>query len=250
MLRYLLPYVPEQFGTYHEPFLGGGALFFELQPRRAHLSDNNERLARSYAGLRADVESVIVRLRGYPYDKDFYLSLRQVDIDAQSDEAVAAWLIYLNKTGYNGLYRVNRRNVFNVPFGRHHKPVICDEENLRACAVALRGARLHQESFEKVARRARTGDFVYFDPPYEPMSPTASFTSYTTGGFTLDDQRALRDVACKLKARGVHVLISNSSAKPIRDLYRRGFSIHRVPAIRLINSKTDRRGEVTELIIC
>jgi DNA adenine methylase len=166
------------------------------------------------------------------------------------DAEVAAWFIYLNKTGYNGLYRVNRRNQYNVPFGRYENPTICDESNLRACAAALHGADLLAEDFEVAARRARRGDFVYFDPPYAPLSATSSFTSYTSKGFGPGEQRRLRDVARDLKLRGVHALLSNSSAPFVRKLYTsRYFKITSVSATRLVNSRASSRGAIPELII-
>lgn len=248
LLARMMPYVPRRFGAYHEPFLGGGALFFRLLPKGATLSDFNERLIRTYRGIRDEPTRVIERLRGYPHDKDFFLGMRSMDIDAGQDDEVAAWFIYLNKTGFNGLYRVNRRNVFNVPFGDYKDPNICDEDNLRACSQALKGAKLEVNGFESVLERAKPGDFVYFDPPYVPLSVTSAFTSYTSAGFDMDDQRRLRDVALELKKRKVHVLLSNSSAEAVRELYA-GFEQVEVSATRAVNSKVEGRGKVTELLI-
>jgi DNA adenine methylase len=249
ILPALLPHVPARHGTYIEPFVGGGALFFALRPARAVLADINERLIRTYRGVRDDVEKVIALLRTYPHDSRFFYDLREVDIDARSDAEVAAWFIYLNKTGYNGLYRVNRRNRYNVPFGRHVNPTICDESNLRACAAALRDADLLAEGFEIAARRAQRGDFAYFDPPYVPLSATSSFTSYTSHGFGPEEQTRLRDVAKDLKGHGVHVLLSNSSAPFVRKLYSRDFDIREVAATRMVNSRASSRGAISELII-
>jgi len=245
---------PGEFHRYHEPFVGGGALFFHLAhqktlPRGAVLSDNNERLIRAYQGVRDAVEDVIGHLKGYPHEKDFYLRMRQTPIDKSSHAEVAAWLIYVNRTGYNGLYRVNQRNQFNVPFGSYENPTICDAENLRACARALAGVELRCEPFDLVAERADRGDFVYFDPPYVPLSATSSFTSYTAGGFGVSHQKKLADVARSLKRRGVHVLISNSSAPLVRELYDDGFATVEVKAARSVNSKADGRGKVVELLM-
>jgi DNA adenine methylase len=253
--RQLLPaireHVPASYRTYHEPFLGGGALFFDLRPNRAVLTDSNLRLIRAYQGIRDDCERVIQLLQGYLHDKDFYLELRKADIDVRTDAEVAAWLIYLNRTGYNGLYRVNSRNQFNVPFGRYTNPTICDAPNLRACARALRHAKLQTNDFRVVLEQAEPGDFVYFDPPYVPLSTTSSFTSYTQDGFGLESQHDLRDTARELKQRGVHVLISNSASDDVRKLYapRFGFSRKTVEANRAVNSKADRRGKISELLI-
>ncbi len=248
ILDRLLSLVPNFAGTYHEPFLGGGALFFALRPRRSILADCNRRLIRTYRGLRDHPDHVIDRLHESPYEKSFYLAQRDRPIDAETDVDVAAWMIYLNRTGFNGLYRVNRNNQFNVPFGRHNRPLICDEANLRACSTVLQRAQLFHDAFESVESRAQPGDFVYFDPPYEPLSATSNFTSYSSGGFTIDDQRRLRDLALRLKRRRVHVLVSNSAAEPIYALYERDFEVHEVQALRKVNCRREGRGRITELI--
>src|SRR5580692_3293423 len=189
LLSQLRPFIPADFGHYYEPFLGGGALFFDLVPARATLSDTNERLIRTYRAIRDKVNDVIEILKHYRHDKDVFLALRRKDIDKAGDVEVAAWMVYLNRTAYNGLYRVNKRNVFNTPFGDYDAPRICDPVNLRACSKALRGMTLETRSFEQVGDVAELGDFVYFDPPYVPLGPSASFTSYTAAGF---DSRAQR----------------------------------------------------------
>lgn len=249
MLEHLLPLVPPSCGSYHEPFVGGGALFFALQPTSTVLCDINRRLVRSYVAIRDDVDGVVKLLKTYPYDKEFFLRMRAERIDDKSDVEVAAWLVYLNRTCFNGLYRVNRDNVFNVPFGRYANPTICDEQNLRACADALRGAEILHASFEKVLDRAVAGDFVYFDPPYLPISATSSFTGYSSDGFGIRDHERLRDVARELKVRGVHVLISNSAAPAVRALYSDGFEVTEVLANRAINANGEGRGKIPELII-
>lgn len=249
LLPELLRHAPARFGTYYEPFVGGGALFFQLRPRRAVLADINARLIRTYRGVRDNVEDVIERLASYPHDEDFFYALRDTEIDARSDAEVAAWFIYLNKTGFNGLYRVNRQNRFNVPFGRYDKPAICDDATLRACSAALADADLRVADFADVVEHAEPGDLVYFDPPYVPLSSTSSFTRYTSVGFGHDAQVRLRDVALELKRRGVHVLLSNSSAAVVRDLYGSDFEVIEVSATRLVNSKGTRRGAIKELVI-
>jgi DNA adenine methylase len=251
LLAELCSHVPEQHGRYYEPFVGGGALFFELRPPRAVLTDVNQRLIRTYRGVRDDVEHVIALLRRYEreHEEAFFYRLRDMDIDAEADAQVAAWFIYLNKVGFNGLYRVNRQNRFNVPFGRHKNPTICDEATLRACSQALAGATIEVADFESAVASAAPGDMVYFDPPYVPLSITSSFTSYTSSGFDSKAQIRLRDLALQLKQRGVHVLLSNSSAEFVRELYEQGFSISEVSATRLVNSKATGRGAITELII-
>lgn len=249
MLRHLLPLVPASYGTYHEPFVGGGALFFALQPTRAVISDVNRRLVRSYVAVRDDVDGVVALLKTYPYEKQFFLNMRRVPIDDHSDVEVAAWLVYLNRSCFNGLYRVNRDNVFNVPFGKYANPTICDESNLRACSDALKGVTIAHDPFEKVLERAVTGDFVYFDPPYLPISATSSFTGYSSDGFGLADHERLRDVARVLAVGGVHVIISNSAAPAVKELYADGFEVTEVLASRAINADGDGRGKIPELII-
>ena len=241
--------IPKHFGTYHEPFVGGGALFFHLHPQAAALYDRNERLIRAYRGVQRHLDEVIAQLSDCRNDKEFFLYLRDLPIDDGSDAEVAAWLIYLNKTGYNGLYRVNKSNGYNVPFGRYKNPNICDERNLRACAEALKSVELHHADFNAVLHRAVEGDFVYFDPPYVPLSKTSNFTSYTRESFDLDDQERLRNTAQELKQRGVHVLLSNSATSEVRELYADGFSCRQVMVARAVNSKSDGRGKIPELLI-
>jgi DNA adenine methylase len=171
------------------------------------------------------------------------------DIDSATHSEVAAWMIYLNRTAYNGLYRVNSKNIFNVPMGKYVKPRICDEDNLRACARALVGAQIETAGFESVLERAQPKDFVYFDPPYQPLTATAKFTDYTSGGFGDDDQERLRDVARTLKKRRVAVVLSNSNSPFIQKLYRVGFRRHTVGARRAVNSDPTKRGLVEELIL-
>jgi DNA adenine methylase len=239
-------------GTYHEPFVGGGAVFFHLKPERAYLTDSNARLVRTYRGIQEDVGRVIQKLRKYEqeHNKDFYLELRVQNIDARKRDAdVAAWFIYLNRTGYNGLYRVNSKNGFNVPFGDYKKPMICDEDNLRACADALAGATVENADFTSVEQRAKRGDFVYFDPPYIPLTATSRFTDYTSEGFSDAEQVRLRDVARSLKSRGVNVLLSNSSAQRVYDLYGKYFECRKVDARRSVNCNPAGRGRISELLI-
>lgn len=253
LIHQLIRHAPkrEDVGTYYEPFLGGGALFFHLRPASAVLTDSNRRLIRAYRGVRDDVDGVVDRLKTYRHlhDKHFFLKMRALDVDAQTDAGVAAWLIYLNKTAYNGLYRVNSRNLFNVPFGDYKNPAICDEGTLRACSSALKSAaEIEVKDFAEATKNAKRGDFVYFDPPYAPLTETSNFTDYTSDGFGDEDQIRLRDCAAELKQRGVRVLLSNSSAKRVSRWYE---AFKRVPvgARRSVNCKPDARGHVRELLI-
>ena len=249
LLGELLSHTPRRFGCYHEPFIGGGALFFALAPKKAFLSDHNERLIRTYRGVRDSVDDVISLLQQYPHERVFFEQMRSVDIDRGSDAEVAAWMLYLNRTAYNGLYRVNRDNRFNVPFGDYKHPTICDEVRLRQCSMALQQVSVEHEDYASVLKRAKKGDFVYFDPPYVPLSKTASFTSYTRNRFTDDDQTRLRDTAVELKKYGVHVVLSNSNTEQVKNLYAKHFKLIEVKATRAINSKSSARGKISELLI-
>lgn len=259
LLKKLDPYIPERFGRYHEPFVGGGALFFHLASRRppsdtpwAVLSDANRRLVRTYRAVRDEPERLIQLLdeRAHEHSKERFYAIRALDPDSFVDDVeVAAWFIYLNKTAFNGLYRVNRKGRFNVPIGRYERPNICDTTAIRQASIALQGAEIHHEGFESVLERAEPGDVVYFDPPYVPASKTASFTTYTRDGFTLEDQTRLRDIAGELKMRGLRVILSNSDTPIVRDLYRSGFDLEVTRCGRSINSKASRRGSVGELIV-
>lgn len=246
--------LPRDFQRYHEPFVGSGALFFALQPRVAYLSDLNTRLCRTYTAMQSDLDAVLEALRVYVpmYEKhgaEFYNHVRTFDPDLMTDVECAAWFIFTNKTGFNGIYRVNRDGKYNVPPGKFASPpVVCDEVALRRCADALKSAIVINTDFRSVEERAQPGDLCYFDSPYAPMSPTSDFTSYTRGGFDDTQQVALRDLAARLKKRGVHVVLSNSSAPIVRKLYE-GWDIHEISRQGTVSSKADDRGRVTELLI-
>ncbi|GBD37426.1 Modification methylase DpnIIA [bacterium HR36] len=246
--------IPRPLATYHEPFLGSGALFFHLYRegflRQAVLSDINAELMDTYRAIRDHVEAVVALLAHYPYDRDFYYRIREQDPRSLSLPERAARMIYLNKTGYNGLYRVNRQGKFNVPFGRHKKPCYCDPENLRAVSQALQQVELYCASFETVLERAQPGDFVYFDPPYVPVSRTAHFTSYHSAGFGHQEQERLRDIVLTLTQRGVRVMLSNSDTPFVRNLYAEPvFHVDTLRAKRAINCRSTGRGDVPELLI-
>jgi DNA adenine methylase len=247
---------PKDYRRYFEPFVGGGALFFRTAPSSAVLNDCNPDLINAYRCVAWNVESVahrLVELRRR-HDEAHYYALRDRFNDRarpMTDVARAAAFIYLNKTCYNGLWRVNAKGGFNVPIGRYKDPQIFDREQLRAASRLLQRAEIRTGDYRSCADAARAGDFVYFDPPYAPLSATASFTAYTAGDFDADDQRALADLARYLRAQGVHVLISNSDAPLIRELYEGldGFVVDEVECSRAINSKAASRGAITELLI-
>lgn len=252
LMPQLEPLFPSEFKGYHEPFLGGGAVFFHLQPLSAHLSDLNPRLIDCYLAIRDDVEEVIerlARLKRYHSKSHYYECRKRLNRDAGLCRTERAALqVYLNKTCYNGLYRENRRGHFNVPLGRYKNPSIFSEENLRSVSRLLLRAQLHCEPFESVLVRARAGDFVYFDPPYAPISETSNFTAFTRFDFDAFDQRRLVEVCRELDRRGCRFMVSNSSVPLIRRLYR-GFQISAIESRRRINSKATRRGPVAELVI-
>ncbi|HET9959220.1 MAG TPA: DNA adenine methylase [Polyangiaceae bacterium] len=241
-------HVPENFAKYHEPFLGGGAMFFGLRPANARLSDINEELVGCYVAIRDQVEKVIAALKPHTYDKEHFYEVRDKDPRRLKDPARAARMIYLNKTGFNGLYRVNASGKFNVPFGRHTNPLICDEVNLRACSAVLQTTELSTSDFERVLDEARSGDFVYFDPPYVPISDTAYFTAYVPGGFGWDAQKRLHAVFEELERKNVMALLSNSDVPELRKLYA-GYRVNKVTATRRINSDALGRGKMSEVVI-
>jgi DNA adenine methylase len=237
---------------YVEPFLGGGAVFFHVkalvEPREALLWDNNQELIDTFVAVRDRVQQLIRLLEAHEkkHSKAHFLALRTRSRRKPPD--IAARLIYLNKTCFNGLYRVNSKGEFNVPFGRYAKPNIVNAEGLRRASAALASARVEQEDFKMLLVEARKGDFIYFDPPYHPRSATSHFTSYTRDSFGEKDQRALAAVYRALDERGCLLLLSNSDTPLVRELYR-GFDIREVRARRSINSRIDRRGSICELVV-
>jgi DNA adenine methylase len=248
LLAQYQPLFPQRFGRYFEPFVGAGAVFFHLNPEEAHLSDVNPELVNAYQVIRDHVEELISILGGYQHDKDFYYALRAQDPATLSPVERAARIIYLNKTCFNGLYRVNRRGQFNVPFGDYKNPRILDEAGLRAAQAALQGVSVTHQGFDAVLAEAKSGDFVYFDPPYHPLSPTASFTSYAADDFGPEDQIRLAAVFRRLDAKGVKLMLSNSDTPFIRDLYE-GFHIQQVWAPRAINRDAAKRKGVAEVVV-
>jgi DNA adenine methylase len=251
LLPELLKRVPPSFNCYHEPFVGGGALFFALAPKRAVLCDANERLVRTYKAVRDNVDNVIDALKAHAvaHSRDYYMHVRDANPDVATNWVVAAWFIYLNKTAFNGLYRVNKSGHFNVPFGKYANPKIVDEENLRACSEALQAAVIRHADFRTSLEWPVRGDFCYCDSPYVPLSNTSLFTSYTTNKFGAEDQRDLAALASVLKRDGVNVLLSNSSAPSvIEDLYP-SFQVEPVEARRSINSNGSKRGAIREYLI-
>lgn len=248
-------YPPEDFNpttnTYYEPFVGGGAVFFDLLPKNAELSDLNNELVTTYNVIKNNVDELIQSLQKHIYDKEYYLEVRAKKVEDLSDIEVASRFIFLNRTGFNGLYRVNKSGQFNVPFGRYNNPVICDEDNLRRVSDALQGVTITHRDYKNVLKTAKSGDFIYLDPPYYPINATSSFTSYTAEGFLEKEQTELRDTFVKLHEKGCFVMLSNSDTPFINELYSGldGITINKITAGRSINSKGSGRGRITEVLV-
>lgn len=252
LLDELIDRLPQDYNCYFEPFVGGGALFFELTPNRAYLSDLNHELINTYQVIRDNPKKLIEYLKQHYYEKDYYYLIRNIDRTVEyndwPNEKRAARMIYLNRCGFNGLYRVNSKGQFNTPFGRYTNPKIVDEENIISCSLALRNADIKVASFESVESIAKAGDFVYFDPPYVPLSATSKFTNYNSNAFDLKMQEELFKVCRSLNSKGVYFMLSNSSAPYVLELYR-DFKIDIVQAVRAINSVATKRGAVDEVIV-
>ena len=253
LLPELLSRMPDKFARYYEPFVGGAALFFRVSPERGVLADYNADLIGLYSMLAKDVSSVIKRLEYHRdhHEESHYYSVRERWNDREVHWATAdraATFIYLNKTCFNGLWRVNRSGAFNVPIGRYTDPPICVPDTLRAAHDVLARAQLKCCDYRTAVEDARKNDFVYFDPPYDPVNTTSNFTSYTNSAFGHDQQRELAETARMLVARGCKVMLSNSDTPFIRSLYK-GFGIDRVMCSRAINSNASKRGDVAEVIV-
>ncbi len=255
LLDSLRPHVPARVRTYIEPFAGGAALFFALaseSPRRferAVLCDANAELVTCYRAVKKNAEAVIRAMARYRYDRTLFYETRDLDPTRMTDVNRAARFLFLNRTCYNGLWRVNSKGKFNVPFGRYRDDLrICDPDTLRAARVALVRTKIHIGDFTKATARAGEGDFVYFDPPYVPVSKTADFTSYAAGGFGPEDQARLVAEIRRLRTVGARVMLSNADTPETRALYK-GFRMDEVEAPRPINSNKKKRGLARELVV-
>ena len=258
--RQLLPVIreliPKTYNRYFEPFVGGGALFFDLAPKDAVINDFNAELINCYQQIKDNPQELveILKVQQDYHSKEYYLDLRSADrderIDMMSEVQRAARILYMLRVDFNGLYRVNSKNQFNVPYGRYKNPKIVDEELIFAISVYLNNNQLEIKTgdFEKAVLDVQPGDFVYFDPPYIPLSETSAFTSYTHEGFSYDDQVRLRDTFKKLSDAGAYVMLSNSSSFLVEELYR-DFNIHYVEATRTNGAKSSSRGKISEIIV-
>lgn len=258
--RQLLPFIkdlmPESYDCYYEPFVGGGALLFDLAPNKAVINDFNSELINCYQQIK-DCPNELIELLALHQEnnsKDYYLNLRSADRDGRIDEmtnvARAARILYMLRVNFNGLYRVNLKNQFNVPYGKYKNPKILDKDLLLAISDYLNHNKIQilNGDFEKAVETAKAGDFVYFDPLYIPISKTAAFTSYTHEGFSYEDQVRLRNKVKELNDKGVYVMLSNSASPLVEDLYK-DFTIHYVEAMRTNGAKASTRGKVNEIIV-
>lgn len=258
--RQLLPVIrelmPKKYNRYFEPFVGGGALFFDLAPKHAVINDFNAELINCYQQIKDNPQELIEILKVHQEynSKEYYLDLRSADrderIDMMSEVQRAARILYMLRVDFNGLYRVNSKNQFNVPYGRYKNPKIVDENLVSAISTYLNNNQIEikKGDFEKAVLDVQPGDFVYFDPPYIPLSETSAFTSYTHEGFSYDDQVRLRDTFKKLSDTGAYVMLSNSSSFLVEELYR-DFNIHYVEATRTNGAKSSSRGKISEIIV-
>ncbi|MCV0401956.1 MAG: DNA adenine methylase [Nitrosopumilus sp.] len=261
--RQLIPILnenlPKSFGTYYEPFLGGGALLFhmltERNAQKCSISDLNSDLVLTYITIRDRIDELISSLRNHEknYQKDsktYYYSVRESN--PRSEIEKTSRLLFLNRTCFNGLYRVNSKGKFNVPLGRYTNPNIVNEDNLRSVSAILHSSKvaIKCRDFESVLRDAKKGDLVYFDPPYQPVSDTANFTSYTNKSFTYDDLHRLSELCLKLDSKGCKVLLSNSDSEEVAKIFSdKPWKINKIQANRSINSNSKKRTGHFELLI-
>ena len=259
LLPEILPLLPKEYNHYFEPFIGGGALFFELMPKHATINDFNKDLIHAYKQIRDNLSELInlLEIHKEKNSKEYYLDIRGIDRTEKfielSDVEKAARLLYMLRVNFNGLYRVNSKNQFNVPYGRYKNPKIIDEKLLSNISQYLNKEDISilNGDFEDSVKKAKSGDLVYFDPPYAPISATSTFTSYTHEGFGLDEQKRLRDVFVELTKRDVKVMLSNSDVGLVHELYNglENTNITIVKANRMINSKASGRGKINEVTI-
>ena len=260
LLEQILPLFPKKFNNYYEPFVGGGAVFFELfskgllKNKKIILSDINSELVNSYNIVKNNPFELIAKLEKYKeqHSKEFYYQIRELDrkedYNNLSNLEKATRFIYLNKTCFNGLYRVNKKGYFNTPIGSYKNPNIVDHNVILSASEALQNVIIKHQSFKEILKETKKDDFVYFDPPYYPLNETSNFTSYDSNCFLEDEQFELFEVFEKLSDKGVKVVQSNSDTKFIKDLYK-DYNVKIVHANRFINSKSNGRGKITEVVI-
>lgn len=247
-------YIPKKYTTYYEPFMGGGAVFFHLQPKKAILNDINSELINVYNVLKNNIDELIENLEKHENTSEYFYKMRGKDREEEykklSNIEKASRIIYLNKTCYNGLFRVNSSGEFNTPFGDYKNPNIVNEYVLKAVNRYLNNidVEFHNVDFFEILKNVKKGSFVYLDPPYDPISQTSSFTGYDKGGFSKKEQEKLKEACDELNRKGVKFLLSNSSTEFIRELYK-DYKIETIKAKRSINSKSNLRGEIEEVLV-
>lgn len=256
----ILEYFPDSFSGYYEPFLGGGSLYFSISPQKGQLNDLNATLIHAYITIRDSSSSLIKDLKKLQSEyhelddlesKSLYYYERRKEFNLTRGHSIrkASLFIFLNKTGFNGMYRENSRGEYNIPFGKHPRPLICDEQNILKISKVLKEIKITQGSYEESVLTAKSGDFVYFDPPYAPINTTSKFTQYQAGGFNEEDQIKLRDLCIDLSQKGCYVMVSNSTAPLIDELYSDNFYLHKISVARAINSSGNKRGKIDEYLI-
>jgi len=255
LLDVLTPLLPKRITAYCEPFVGGGAVLFNLQPKMAYINDINGELIRVYDTIKNDAESLIIALQKFKNEAEYFYAVRDWDRDktkytSLSDVEKAARILYLNKTCYNGLFRVNNAGEFNSPFGNYRNPNIVNAPVLRAVSLYLNSAEVHFTSsdYAEILKKLPKNTFVYLDPPYDPVSDTSSFTGYSKGGFSREEQIRLRKCCDEVHERGLKFMLSNSATNFIKEQYA-AYHITIVKAKRAINSNGTKRGEVDEVVV-
>ena len=252
----LANYLPKNYNlqTYYEPFIGGGALLFSLQPKKAVINDSNAELINCYRIIKNSLDELIEDLKNHKNNEYYYYDIRDWDREknfkSKTEVQRASRIIFLNKTCYNGLFRVNSQGQFNVPFGKYKNPNILDIAVLKAVNKYLNEnqVRILNSDFQEAVKDAKRGDFIYLDPPYDPVSETASFTGYDVNGFNKQEQRRLKEVFDDLNSRGCHILLSNAYTEFIEDLYK-DYLHTKISAIRAINCNGKKRGKVDEILV-
>ncbi|MCL4416175.1 MAG: DNA adenine methylase [Actinobacteria bacterium] len=248
LIEQFKPLFPHRVDSLIEPFVGGGAVFFHLKPRRAILIDTNMDLINFYRVVRNDLKELLSKATTHINSEEYYYSLRALNTNLLDNIERASRFIYLNKTAFNGLWRVNSKGKHNAPFGYYKNPKIVDEYNLLKVRKLLEKAEIIHGDFSLVLGLAQPNNFIYMDPPYHPLSETAHFTSYTAKSFNVADQKRLADVYTELDQRGCRVMLSNSDTPLILELYK-NYNIKRVTARRAINCRAEGRGPISELVI-